>query len=95
MISPVESIFPFPVRSIKLWAMEDLELGDFGFAVQRLQEKLIHLGFYDGPIDGYLSLETELAIRLAQSYLRLQVTGRCDTKTWQTLHKQTLNRATA
>jgi peptidoglycan hydrolase-like protein with peptidoglycan-binding domain len=90
MVSPIESIFLFPVRSIKLWAVEDLELGDFGFAVQRLQERLIHLGFYDGPIDGYLSPETQSALRKAQSYFRLQVTGCCDAMTWQTLQNQKL-----
>jgi hypothetical protein len=35
-------------------------------------------------------LETQSALRHAQSYFRLQVTGCCDAMTWQTLQTQKL-----
>ncbi|AFY36599.1 Peptidoglycan-binding domain 1 protein [[Leptolyngbya] sp. PCC 7376] len=88
-----ETFVKLPERSIKLRASGELELGDFGFSVQKLQEHLIRLGFYDGPIDGYLSPETAVSLRQAQAYLRLQVTGCCDAMTWQTLRQIGLKRA--
>lgn len=88
-----EAFIKLPERSIKLRDSGELELGDFGFSVQRLQESLIKLGFYDGPIDGYLSPETATSLRQAQTYLRLQATGCCDTVTWSKLQKISLRTA--
>lgn len=85
-----ETIFSFPVRSIKLWESGELQLGDFGFAVQKLQQLLIQLDFYDGPIDGYLSPETEFSLRSAQSYFCLSSTGCCDCQTWQILREKSV-----
>lgn len=88
MTASIDQIFMFPVRSIQLREQDVLQLGDFGFSVQKVQEYLIRLGFYDGPIDGYLSPETENAIRLAQLSLRLNVTGQCDLMTTQALQSR-------
>ena len=82
-----ETFAKLPERSIKLRESGELELGDFGFSVQKLQESLIKLGFYDGPIDGYLSPETASSLCQAQAHLRLNVTGYCDTLTWQMLRQ--------
>ncbi len=82
-----------PERSIKLRESGELELGDFGFSVQKLQEILIKLGFYDGPIDGYLSPETSKSIRKAQGFLRLEKTGCCDALTWRLLRAHSLRSA--
>ena len=82
-----ETFSKLPERSIKLRESGELELGDFGFSVQKLQESLIKLGFYDGPIDGYLSPETALSLSQAQAHLRLNVTGYCDPLTWQMLRR--------
>ncbi|NJN71531.1 MAG: peptidoglycan-binding protein [Limnothrix sp. RL_2_0] len=89
MTGSIDTIFMFPVRSIQLREQDILQLGDFGFSVQKVQQEyLIRLGFYDGPIDGYLSPETENAIRLAQLSLRLDVTGQCDLMTTQALQSR-------
>lgn len=88
-----ETFVKLPERSIKLRDSGELELGDFGFSVQRLQEILIKLGFYDGPIDGYLSLETETSLRQAQAYFCLQATGCCDKSTWSKLQNMSLRTA--
>lgn len=88
-----DNFLKLPERSIKLRDSGELELGDFGFSVQRLQEILIKLGFYDGPIDGYLSPETAKSLRHAQAYFCLQATGCCDTVTWQKLQKVSLRTA--
>lgn len=90
MTGSIDKIFMFPVRSIQLREQDVLQLGDFGFSVQKVQECLIRLGFYDGPIDGYLSPETENAIRLAQLSLQLNVTGQCDLMTTQALQSRSL-----
>ena len=85
MTGSSDAIFLFPVRAIKLLDSDVLQLGDFGFLVQRLQETLIHSGFYDGPIDGYFSYETERSIRQVQRHYRLKITGQCDATIWQAL----------
>lgn len=90
MTASIDKIFMFPVRSIQLREQDVLQLGDFGFSVQKVQESLIRLGFYDGPIDGYLSPETENAIRQAQLSLRLDVTGQCDLMTTKALQSRSL-----
>lgn len=88
-----ETFVRLPERSIKLRESGELELGDFGFSVQRLQEILIKLDFYDGPIDGYLSPETARSLRQAQAFLRLKTTGCCDPLTWQRLQQSCLKSA--
>ena len=88
-----DNFVKLPERSIKLRDSGELELGDFGFSVQRLQEVLIKLGFYDGPIDGYLSPETAMSLRQAQTFFCLQATGCCDTVTWKKLQKVYLRSA--
>lgn len=85
MTGSADAIFMFPVRAIRLAETEVLQLGDFGFKVQRLQQILIRLGFYDGAIDGYFCHETEWAIRQAQQHFQLTVTGQYDPETWQVL----------
>lgn len=85
MTGSADAIFMFPIRTIALFEPDVLQLGDFGFAVQKLQEKLIQFDFYDGPIDGYFSEETEQSLRQCQASLGIKVTGQCDTTTWQAL----------
>lgn len=85
MTGSADAIFMFPIRAITLFEPDILQLGDFGFAVQKLQEKLIQLNFYDGPIDGYFSEETEQSLRKVQASLGIKVTGQCDALTWQAL----------
>ncbi|MGB2924315.1 MAG: peptidoglycan-binding domain-containing protein [Limnothrix sp.] len=88
MTISTDMTFLFPVRSIQLKELDVLQLGDFGFSVQRVQQTLIELGLYDGPIDGYLSTETEKAIRRAQECFQLNATGKCDMLTLRALQAQ-------
>jgi peptidoglycan hydrolase-like protein with peptidoglycan-binding domain len=52
-----------------------LRNGDAGAAVERVQRALTDLGYYDGPISGYLGDLTETAIRQFQTDQGLPVDG--------------------
>ena len=50
-----------------------------------VQEELAELGYYNGPVDGTISPETQRAIRWFQSVAKIPVTGRIDSATLRAL----------
>jgi len=62
-----------------------LRPGDEGEAVEALQEDLIALGYYTGPVDGEYGAGTETAVRLFQQDYRLGRDGRVGPNTRQTI----------
>lgn len=60
---------------------QELKLGDTGDAVEKVQERLIKLGYMNGPADGKYGKNTENAIGSFQRQNELPVTGRVDLDT--------------
>jgi peptidoglycan hydrolase-like protein with peptidoglycan-binding domain len=50
-----------------------------------VQQELTQLGYYHGPVDGFVGPETEGAIRWFQSVDKLPVTGQIDDRTLKAL----------
>src|ERR1700745_1689784 len=60
--------------------------GNGYLSVERaVQEELAELGYYHGPVDGTIGLETQRAIRWFQSVDKIPVTGRIDSATLRAL----------
>lgn len=84
-------IFLFVILSVntgsRLQAEEYLlaEKGELGVHVQRLQEKLAALGYYDGDIDGIFGTGTEIALKEFQRESDLVEDGIAGMRTWQAL----------
>lgn len=53
--------------------------GGRGGVVSEIQEELAYRGYYDGPVDGRYTAETEAAVRRFQKDTGLPVTGQIDT----------------
>jgi carboxyl-terminal processing protease len=58
---------------------------DYSDVILAVQRTLAQLGYYDGPLDGVVDLETKKAIRWFQSVDRLPVTGEIDPATLRAL----------
>ena len=52
-----------------------LRRGDSNQRVARLQRRLMELGYYDGPVDGYFGRQTKEAVALFQRKVGLKPTG--------------------
>lgn len=62
-----------------------LRIGMSGPAIARLQDRLRHLGFYEGEIDGVFGSQTQAAVRAAQANFDLEVDGVVGSATWRAL----------
>ncbi len=62
-----------------------LELGSSGLQVQQLQEKLIELKFYSGPLDGKYGYSTVVAVRAFQKANGVKSDGIVGPVTWNRL----------
>lgn len=62
-----------------------LEMGSSGLQVQQLQEKLIALKFYSGPLDGKYGYSTVVAVRAFQKANGLKADGIVGPLTWNKL----------
>jgi Ca-activated chloride channel family protein len=56
-------------------ALQNLQLGDKGIAVERLQEALKKQGFYSGPIDGKYDADVKLAVEKMQKAKNMNADG--------------------
>lgn len=75
-----------PLLQDKLLAeAEGMEYGDHSEIVRHLQHKLTELGYYEDAIDGVFGLLTEHAVKGFQSSHEIQITGKADKKTMETL----------
>jgi peptidoglycan hydrolase-like protein with peptidoglycan-binding domain len=57
----------------------------WGSAIERLQERLQTLGFYDGEIDGIFGAQTQAAVEAAQRNFGLDPDGVVGPATWGAL----------
>jgi peptidoglycan hydrolase-like protein with peptidoglycan-binding domain len=62
-----------------------LRMGMSGPAIARLQDRLRHLGFYEGEIDGVFGPQTQAAVRAAQANFDLEADGVVGPATWRAL----------
>lgn len=62
-----------------------LRLGTRGPAVERLQDRLKALGFFDGPVDGIFGEATQSAVQAAQRNFDLEPDGVVGPATWSVL----------
>lgn len=62
-----------------------LRLGTRGPAVERLQDRLKALGFFDGPVDGIFGEATQAAVQAAQRNFDLEPDGVVGPATWSVL----------
>ncbi|PSN18390.1 hypothetical protein C7271_12745 [filamentous cyanobacterium CCP5] len=62
-----------------------LQLGSQGPSVQQLQARLMQLGYYDGPVDGFFGPATQSAVRAFQSDQALEANGIVRDQTWAEL----------
>lgn len=65
-----------------------LQLGDFGESVQRMQQRLMDLGYYTREITGAFGPATETAVRLFQMANGLEVTGEVEETTLERLNAE-------
>lgn len=63
----------------------DLNQGDNGNDVRRLQSILLLLGFYQGPIDGTYDSDLTTAVRSFQEATGLDPSGQVNAATWDKL----------
>ena len=75
--------------------MGDLERGDTGDRVRRLEELLARAGYDPGAIDGEFDGRTERAVMLFQNDNRRNVDGRVTSDLWQLLENAPQRQATA
>lgn len=61
--------------------MDSILYGSRGSRVEGLQELLLKLGYYDGPIDGFYGDSTKKAVTHLQEKAGLNVTGNADSRT--------------
>ncbi len=66
-------------------ALPFLKKGYRGLAVERLQERLQAMGFYDGSIDGIFGPNTENSVKAFQDSLGLESDGLVGAATWSAL----------
>lgn len=66
-------------------ALPFLKKGYRGLAVERLQERLQAMGFYDGSIDGIFGSNTENSVKAFQDSLGLESDGLVGAATWSAL----------
>lgn len=62
--------------------------GDWNEHVTLLQERLRHLGYYEGSADGHYGPGTEAAVRLLQEATGIEPTARVEEITWEALERQ-------
>lgn len=62
-----------------------LRVGMRGTAIERLQERLRSLGFYDGEVDGIFGAQTQAAVEAAQRNFGLDPDGVVGPATWRAL----------
>lgn len=68
-------------------ALPTLRLGDRGFAVERLQERLQVLGVYPGAIDGIFGPATQSAVQALQQRNQLNPDGVVGPATWTVIFR--------
>ncbi|MBF2003512.1 MAG: peptidoglycan-binding protein [Synechococcales cyanobacterium M58_A2018_015] len=56
-----------------------------GPAVARLQERLQAIGFFNGVVDGVFGVETQAAVRAAQTSFNLEPDGVVGPATWSAI----------
>lgn len=62
--------------------------GDWNEHVELLQERLRHLGYYEGSADGRYGPGTEAAVRLLQEAAGIEPTSFVEESTWEALERQ-------
>jgi hypothetical protein len=70
---------------------ETIGVGDSGAAVTELQQRLEHLGYYTGSVDGHYGESTEAAVRDFQSAIGENPDGIVGTATWRDVSQHAHN----
>jgi Putative peptidoglycan binding domain len=70
---------------------ETIGMGDSGAAVAELQQRLEHLGYYTGSVDGQYGESTEAAVREFQSAIGENADGIVGTGTWRDVSQHAHN----
>ena len=84
---PKATAEPTPVPT-PMPAFELLEISSRGDGVQRLQQKLIDLGYLEGTADGRYGEMTSKAVKAAQADFGMEQTGRADVAFQQRLFSE-------
>jgi peptidoglycan hydrolase-like protein with peptidoglycan-binding domain len=74
-----------PTNSEQSVDLPVLRRGMRGSAIERLQERLRSLGFFNGVVDGVFGAETEAAVKAAQEHFSLNPDGIVGPATWTAL----------
>lgn len=81
------SALPKPPPTVPAPGPLRLELGSTGLLVQQVQEKLIELKYYGGPLDGKYGYSTVTAVRAFQQVNGVTADGIVGQKTWDKMMK--------
>lgn len=81
----VNQIFQTMIEDASIFEEKQLQYGDHGELVRHIQLKLKKIGYYEDKVDGIYGLFTEKAVRGFQSSESLNINGRIDRSTYETL----------
>lgn len=85
----------FPDKATKEEVQSIGNVSGLNRRVQELQQMLLDLDFYDGPVDGIISEKTRLALMVFQQRNYIDATGKFDLQTLSQLRQQALSRPKA
>lgn len=88
--SPIPLLKPLKLAQA-LPEAEQLQLGSTGERVRELQQRLRALGYYDGPMDGNMGAQTQLAVIRFQRATGLATTGEVTSETWAQIERRYLS----